>query len=83
MLKYSVSLSSQGDTTMGLSNKKEEQLRKMPVIETRLSKSRDGKYLIHRTIITHVRPIAYYKAVLEEKESIEVEDLASLAESSA
>ncbi|MBN1275039.1 hypothetical protein JXA12_02005 [Candidatus Woesearchaeota archaeon] len=68
---------------MGLSNRKEEQLRKMPVIESRLSKSKDGKYLIHRTVITHVRPVAYYKAVLEDAEQVEVEDMPDVAESSA
>ena len=51
---------------MGLTDRKEQQLKKMPMIESRLSKSKDGKYLIHRTVITHVRPLAYYKAILEE-----------------
>ena len=50
---------------MGLTDKKEEQLKKMPLIESRLRKSKDGKLLIHQTIITHIKPAAYYKAVLE------------------
>lgn len=49
---------------MGLTNKKEEQLRKMPVIQTGFSKSKDGKYLIHKTTITTIRPLAYFEKVL-------------------
>ena len=67
---------------MGLSNKKEEQLRKMPYVEAKISKSKDGKYLIHRTIITHVRPAAYYKAVLDDVERVDVEPV-EMVESSA
>ncbi|MBD3209131.1 hypothetical protein GF367_01800 [Candidatus Woesearchaeota archaeon] len=55
---------------MGLTNKKEEQLKKMPKIETKLSKSNDGKFVIHQTIITHVRPVTYYQAVLENNEEV-------------
>jgi len=60
---------------MGLTNKKEEQLKKMPLIETKISKSRDGKYLIHRTIITHIRPMAYYRAIVENTEYVQEEEL--------
>lgn len=65
---------------MGLSDKKEQQLRKMPMIESRLSKSKDGKYLIHRTVITHIRPVAYYEAVLTDKERLDVEDMPLVSE---
>lgn len=68
---------------IGLTNKKEEQLRKMPMIEAKLMKSKDGKYLIHRTIITHVRPLAYYKAIVEEEEPVGVDTDFELAEESA
>lgn len=68
---------------MGLTDKKEQQLKKMPLIESRLSKSKDGKYLIHRTIITHIRPLAYYKAILEEEGQEAVEELVDVAEQSA
>ena len=50
---------------MGLTSRKEEALKKMPYIETKVEKSKDGKYVIHKTTITHVRPVAYYQAVLE------------------
>ena len=60
---------------MGLTYKKEKQLRKMPSIESKLSRSKDGKYLIHRTIITYVRPAAYYEAVLANNVKINHEDI--------
>jgi len=50
---------------MGLSNKKEDQLRKMPLIESKLRKSKDGRLLIHQTVITNIKPVNYYKAVLD------------------
>lgn len=49
---------------MGLSNSKEEQLRKMPKVEFQAHRSKDGKYVIHRTVITDIKPIAYYEKVL-------------------
>ena len=53
---------------MGLTNKKEEQLRQMPLINTRITKSKDGRFLIHKTEIVNIRPMAYYEAVLSDKE---------------
>ena len=53
---------------MGLTNKKEEQLRQMPLINTRITKSKDGRFLIHKTEIVNIRPVAYYEAVLSDKE---------------
>lgn len=50
---------------MGLTNKKEDQLKKMPLVEAKLARSKDGKYLIHKTIITHIKPVEYYKAVID------------------
>lgn len=50
---------------MGLTNKKEDQLKKMPQVEAKLTRSKDGKYLIHKTIITHIKPVEYYKAVID------------------
>ena len=50
---------------MGLSDKKEKQIKKMPRIETRIEKLPGKNLLVHRTIITDVKPIAYYNAVIE------------------
>lgn len=58
---------------MGLTDKKEDQLRRMPIVESKISKSQDGKLLIHRTIITDIKPVGYYKAVAEGTESVEAE----------
>ena len=62
---------------MVLTKKKETQLKKMPIIETRLKKSLDGKYLVNQTVITHVRPVGYYETILNGpvEEDLEVEEL--------
>jgi hypothetical protein len=53
---------------MGLTNKKEEQLRTMPyIIQSSVRKSKDGTLLIHRTTITHIKPVAYYEAIMSGK----------------
>jgi hypothetical protein len=60
---------------MGLTTKKEEQLRQMPIIRSNVSKSKDGKYIIQRTVITHIKPVAYYEAVLNGKLAVLEEDV--------
>lgn len=49
---------------MGLTNKKEEQLRKMPLISFHARKSKDGKYIVHQTIFTDIKPLKYYEKVV-------------------
>lgn len=39
-----------------------------PVTETSMAMSKDGKYFIHRTTITDIKPVKYVKTVLENKE---------------
>lgn len=46
------------------SKTKQEQLNRQPVIETQIAKSEDGKWIIHRTIITDIKPTAYFEKVL-------------------
>ena len=53
---------------MGLSNNKEEQLRKQPIIESKYFLSEDKKYLVHKTITTDIKPLAYMEKVLIGKE---------------
>ncbi|MFP4567897.1 MAG: hypothetical protein ACLFN8_03050 [Candidatus Woesearchaeota archaeon] len=68
---------------MGLTNKKEEQIRQMPLIKNKISRSRDGRFLIHKTEIIHIKPAAYYEAVLRDREQIAEEsdeDLKALVE---
>jgi hypothetical protein len=61
---------------MGLTNKKEKQLRQMPIIRNTIRKSKDGKYLIHKVIITTIKPMAYYKAIMDNSVVVEEEDVA-------
>lgn len=68
-----------GDTTMGLTNHKEEQLRAMPIIRSTIGKSKDGKYIVHRTTITHIKPTAYYEAIVAGKGD-DAEDLKEIKE---
>lgn len=56
---------------MGLTNKKEEQIRKMPLIESHFSKSKNGKYLVHKTTITTIRPVQYFEKVLASDGTVE------------
>jgi len=59
---------------MGLTDKKEEQLKKMPQMETKLFKSKDGKFLIHQTIITSIKPSAYYEAIMASENYVQEEN---------
>jgi len=47
-----------------LSETKKEQLNRQPVLETRISKSEDGKWIIHKTIITDIKPTTYMQKVV-------------------
>jgi len=60
---------------MGLSSKKEEQLRKMPLIQSRIKASKNGKYIISQTVITSIKPIEYYNAVLANTVKVTEEPL--------
>lgn len=41
-------------------------MKKMPIIESRVRRSKDGKFLVHKTEITTIKPIQYYETVLED-----------------
>ncbi len=56
------------NTMEELSKTKIEQLNKQPVVETTLAQSADGKWIIHKTIITDIKPVSYMKKVMERKE---------------
>ena len=47
-----------------LSDVKIEQLSKQPILENTISKSEDGKWIIHKTIITDIKPVSYFQKVL-------------------
>ena len=42
---------------MELSDKKIEQLNKQPIVETRINRSEDGKWVVHKTTITDIKPV--------------------------
>ena len=39
-----------------------------PIVESQITKSKDGKYMIHRTVITSIKPTKYYEAVMGKKD---------------
>ena len=47
-----------------LSETKVEQLNKMPVVESSVTKSADGKWVVHKTTITDLKPVSYMEKVL-------------------
>lgn len=50
-----------------LGQKKVEQLKRMPLIESKVFKTPDERFIVHRTIISQVKPVEYYKAILESE----------------
>ena len=39
-----------------------------PILETHISTSKDGRYIIHKTVITDIKPVGYYEKVMEGSE---------------
>jgi len=63
---------------MGLTNHKEEQLKKQPLLETKVFKSQNGQYIVFKTTITEIKPISYMEKVVsnppmqqEQEEAVE------------
>ena len=50
-----------------LTKLKLEQLNKQPILESFVTKSEDGKWIIHRTLITDIKPVGYIEKVLAGK----------------
>lgn len=46
----------------------EREFENKPIVETQLGLSKDKKYVIHRTIITDIKPVKYWEKVMESKE---------------
>ena len=38
-----------------------------PIVETQISKSKDGKWIIHKTIITDIKSVNYYGQILKRE----------------
>ena len=51
-----------------------EQLKRMPLIQTKVKKIKGTNLVLHQTIINDIRPIEYYKALVEDSPAFEVED---------
>ncbi len=47
--------------------KSEERHGNAPIIETQISKSKDGRWVIHKTIITDIKPVAYFEQVVKSQ----------------
>jgi len=48
-----------------LTKLKLEQLNRQPILESSTTLSKDKKWVIHKTIITDVKPVTYVNKVLE------------------
>ena len=46
-----------------LTSKQIEKVARMPIIETRVSLSKDRRYVIHRTEIVDIKPASYWEKV--------------------
>ena len=53
--------------SMELSAVKIQQINKQPIVESSVSKSEDGKWLIHKTVITDIKPVSYFEKVMASK----------------
>ena len=51
---------------MNLTDKKIQQLKKMPLIQTKIRRLQDSNLILHQTIISDLRPIEYYEAVVDK-----------------
>lgn len=56
---------------MSFTENQEKNIKKMPMIESFINKSKDGKFIIHKTVMTHIKPIQYWQAVIEGNEEQE------------
>lgn len=48
-------------------NDKSEQHSRQPIIESFISMSADRKWILHKTVITDIKPMGYMQKVLGEK----------------
>lgn len=49
-----------------------------PSVQTQVEKSKDGKYILHKTVITDIKPITYFhKVIMSNTEKTEKDGEAS------
>jgi hypothetical protein len=51
----------------GIEQKAEGRNKNEPITETQISKSKDGRWIIHKTIITDIKPVTYYEQVMKSQ----------------
>ena len=49
---------------MELSEKKIGQLNKQLIVETSIWRSEDGKWIVHKTTLTDIKPVSFFEKVL-------------------
>ena len=54
-----------------ISETRAEQLNRQPIIECSVRKSKDGQWVIHKTVITDIKPVSYLKKVMEGQAAVE------------
>lgn len=54
--------------TIEMSERKLQDLEKQPIIENHWFKSTDKKWLVHKTVITDIKPVTYMAKVLEDSQ---------------
>ena len=57
------------ETKAVITEKKKEMLAKMPSVETKTFKSKDGKWIINQLIITDIKSVKYVEKVLAGESS--------------
>lgn len=60
-----------------LSQKRKEMLASMPYISNEVSKSKDGRFVIHKTIFTTIYNVEYFQKVLDNGKDQEQKDAAT------
>lgn len=50
---------------------KVEQLKSMPIVQTKSFKSADGNYIVTQFILTQIRPIEFFEKIIKEAQDIE------------
>lgn len=50
--------------TKSLSERKIKELNQQPIIKTAVAKSKDGKWILHKTTIVDIKPMSYLDKVL-------------------
>lgn len=50
-------------------NTTEREYKNAPIVECKIQKSQDGRYIIHKTIFVDIKPIKYYDRVMEKNDA--------------